>query len=661
MRKIKRTGLQKTKRAGLRIKPDETTYYRPDSAQENLQRRIAVLGIIMMITFAVLFSRLWFMQIVSGNDYRKKAEGNRIREISVEAPRGRILDRNGRVLVKNRNALTISIVPAELKDQREAVIKRLSKLLGMGEKEIDYKIEKSQAPNRRAVLIRSDVGEETVTYVREHQREFPGVIAGSRPVREYPYGSLAAHVIGYLGEISPEMLKEKKGQGYIAGDEIGLSGVECTYDEELRGEVGKYRLEVDAQGNSIREISRQEARAGENMRLTINQDVQTLVESALRMGVDNARTRQDPESPKTYQATGAAAVVMDPKNGEIIAMASYPTYDLNDFVGGISDKRWKELTDPKNQYPMNNRAIMSELPPGSTFKVVTAMSALMEGTYQMNSVFDCEHVFTTGAFKDYPKYCWSTHHRIDLFNGIAQSCDIVFYNLGLTFYNRQNQHQGKPLWEYARDWQLGKRTGIDLTSEQDGRVPSPEWKKEFNRTNPAYQVWYPGDTVNMAIGQGDILATPLQMAYLYSGLANNGRFIRPHVMKSLEDEDGRVIKEARPEVASQISLNPAYTNFVVQALCNVVQGKGTAAATFDGFPVKAIPLAGKTGTSEIAGKQPTAWFVCFAPVGDPKYVVAVAIEQGGHGGEVAAPVARRIVEGLFNIPAQGEIRPSVGD
>lgn len=653
--------MQLIKRAGLKIKPDETAYYRPDAAQENLQRRIAILGILMIITFAVLFSRLWFMQIVSGNDYREKAEGNRIREISVEAARGRILDRFGRVLVKNRNALTISIVPAELKDQRQAVIVRLSKLLGMGEKEIDYKIEKSQAPNRRAVLIKSDVGEEIVTYVREHQREFPGVIAGSRPVREYPYGSLAAHVIGYLGEISPEMLEKKSGLGYIAGDEIGLSGVECTYDEELRGEVGKYRLEVDAQGNSISEISRQEPRAGRNMRLTINQDVQTLVEAALKTGVDNARTRQDPESSRKYQATGAAAVVIDPTSGEIIAMASYPSFNLNDFVGGISEKRWKELTDPKNMYPLNNRAIMSELPPGSTFKIVTAMSALVEGTYNMNSAFNCEHVFTTGAFKDYPKYCWSTHDHIDLFQGVAQSCDIVFYNIGLTFFNRQDQHQGRQLWEYARDWQLGKRTGIDLTSEMRGRVPSPQWKREFNRANRAYQVWYPGDTVNMAIGQGDILTTPLQVAYLYSGLANNGKFVRPHVMKSLEDEDGKVIKRTEPKVAAEIQLDPTYTSFIVQSLCAVVQGHGTAAATFEGFPIQAVPLAGKTGTSEIAGKQPTAWFACFAPAGEPKYVVAVAIEQGGHGGEVAAPVARRIVEGLFSIPAQGEIRPSVGD
>ena len=649
------------KRAGLKIRPSETGYKRTDAAQERLQRRIAILGLVMLAAFGVLFARLWFMQIVSGNDYRKKAEGNRIREISIAAPRGRILDRNGKVLVKNRPALTISIIPVEMGTEKTVVIRRLSRLLGMGEKEIAYKIVKSQAPNQRAVLIKSDVGEEIVTYVDEHQREFPGVIADTNPVREYPYSSLAAHDIGYLGEISPDKLKEKKKEGYQAGDEIGLSGVECSYDAELRGKVGLKKLEVDANGNSIREISNVEPRSGDNLRTTIDLDVQAVVEAALKTGVDQARTRQDPETPKKYQATGASAVVMDPKTGEIIAMSSYPTFNLNDFVGGISQASWKALNDPKNQFPMNNRAIMSELPPGSTFKVVTALGALQEPIVNASSMFDCQHVFTVGPFKDYPKVCWSTHNHIDLFNGIVQSCDVVFYTLGYQFYQRQLQNQGKPLWEWARDFQLGKITGIDIPSEMSGRIPSPDWKKEFNRSNPQYQTWYPGDTVNMAIGQGDILTTPLQMAYLYSGIANGGKFIKPHLMKQLEDVDGKVVKKAPVEIAAEIPLNPQMQGFVVQALTGVVQGKGTAAPTFQGFPVAQIPIAGKTGTSEIAGKQPTAWFVGFAPAGDPKYVVAVAIEQGGHGGESAAPVARRIFERLFNLPPQGEIQPSVGD
>jgi len=646
-------------RSRLKIKPDETTYYRPDAAHENLQRRLAIFAFVIIAAFVVLFARLWFMQVVSGNTYRKKAEGNRIREISLEAPRGKILDREGRVLVKNRNALTVSVVPAEIGKDGE-VIGRLSRLIGMGESEIKRKIEKSQAPNQRAVLIKSDVSEEVITYIREHQREFSGVIAGTRPVREYPHNELACHILGYLGEISPEQLKEKKGKGYRAGDEIGLSGVECSYDEALRGQVGKYRLEVDAQGNAVRQLSRVEPRSGKNIRLTIDEGVQRIVEDALKTQITIAKTRYDPETQKRYVAGGGSAVVIDPKTGEILAMASYPSFNLNEFVGGISEKAWKELNDPKNMYPLNNRAIMSELPPGSTFKVVTAIAALTEGLFNMNSTFYCNHVFTEGPFKQYPKYCWSTHHRIDLFNGIIESCDIVFYEIGYRFWLRQGK-QGKPLWEYARDFQLGKETGIDLPSEMDGRVPTPQWKKEFNEKHGGDVVWYPGDTVNMAIGQGDILATPLQMAYLYAGLANNGKFMRPHVMKWIEDEDGNIVERFKPETAAELQVPQEALLAVKQALEGVVKGKGTASITFEGFPLDQIPVAGKTGTSEILGKQPTAWFVCYAPANDPKYVVAVAIEEGGHGGQSAAPVSRMILEGLFQVQTKGEIRPSVGD
>lgn len=647
-------------RVRFKIKPDETTIYRPDSAQESLQKRLTILGLLIIAVFTLLFVRLWFMQIVGGTDYREKAEDNSIQEISLEAPRGRILDRNGEVLVKNRSALTISVVPAEMPDDGK-VIERLSKLLGMGEDQIKYKIERSQAPKQRAVLIKSDVGEDIVTYVREHEREFPGVIAGTKPMREYPNGTLAAHVIGYMGEISQEQLEEKEGKGYLAGDEIGLSGVECVYDEDLRGEVGTYCLKVDATGEAISVLAHEEPRAGLNMRLTLDKNIQAVVENALATQVEVARNRYDRESEKKYAATGAAAVVLDPKNGEVIAMASYPTFDLNQFVGGISDKNWKELNEPENDYPLNNRAIMSQLPPGSVFKVVTAVGALVEGTFNMQSPFDCQGIFTKGEFKDYPKHCWSKHGHINLFNGIVQSCDIVFYEIGYNFYTRQLSNDGKPLWEYARDFQLGKPTGIDLVSEMDGRVPTPEWKREYNRENPELGVWWPGDTVNMAIGQGDLLATPLQIAYLYAGIANGGEFAKPHLMMSFEDMDGNEVEQADLETTAVIDVDEEIIGSVVQALRGVVQGKGTAAATFSGFPLQQIPVAGKTGTSEIMGKQSTAWFVCFAPADDPQYVVAVAIEEGGHGGESAAPVARMILDGLFNLQTAGDIQPSVGD
>ncbi|MDD5447771.1 MAG: penicillin-binding protein 2 [Actinomycetota bacterium] len=644
----------------LRIKLRETTYSKPDAEHERIKRRMKILGIIAIVAFGILVTRLWFMQIVSGEEYRKKAESNRIRQVSLEAARGRILDRKDRTLAKNSNTLTVSVVPAELDDEG-GVVERLSKLLGMGEREIAKKIEESQAPNQRAVLIKSEVSPDIVTYIAEHQREFRGVIAGTKAVRNYPYHSLAAHTLGYLGQVSEEVLSEKKEKGYTAGDEVGISGVEATYDEFLRGKAGELRLEVDAQGNFVREISRREAVPGNDLRLTIDLDVQAQVEEALRWGVELARTHTDAESGKKYEAPGASVVVLDPKNGEIIAMASYPTFDLNEFAGGISEEAWKTLNDPKNDFPLNNRPIMSEIPPGSTFKVVSALGALNESMYKTDSAFVCNHVFEKGAFKDFPKYCWSEHGRINLFNGIVESCDVVFYEIGYSFFLRQSQDVGKTLWQYASDFQLGKTTGVDLVGEKDGRVPNPEWKKEFNKNRPQYQAWYPGDTVNMAIGQGDLLATPLQMACLYAGIANGGKFVKPRLAKQVTEEGNKAAKESSPELRAVLDIPDIYLDQVSRALSGVVQGRGTASATFDGFPLGAIPVAGKTGTSEIAGKQPTAWFVCYAPVGDPKYVVAVAIEEGGHGGQSAAPVARRILEVLFNVEARGEIKPSLGD
>lgn len=643
----------------LKLKLRETSYSRPNSAQETFERRMAVFGVIIIIAVGALFTRLWFMQVVGGVNYRKMAEGNRIRELSLEAPRGSIMDRNGEVVVRNRNALSISVVPAELGGD-EKVIGRLSRLLDMSEEEIELKIEKAQSPNQRTVLIKSDVDEGVITYICEHQREFQGVLAGTTHIRDYPWKELAAHTIGYLGEISPEELEKKKDHGYSAGDEIGLSGVERTYDESLRGKVGKYRLEVDASGNAIRVLSRVEPRSGMDLRLTIDMDIQRAAEDALAAQVEVSRRRYHSETRRPYTVSGGSVVVMDPGNGEVLAMASYPTFDLNEFVDGISVAVWEEMNQPESFYPLNNRAIMSELPPGSIFKPVTALAGLKEGLAAPDSSYLCEGVFTEGAFEDYPKRCWKTHGPIDFFNSMVESCDIAFYHIGNSMYQRQLAGEGRALWDYAVDFRLGRTTGIDLISEMKGRVPTPEWKKEFNQGNPDYQVWYPGDTVNMAIGQGDVLATPLQMATIYGAIAT-GQFVRPHLMKSMEDEDGNILMESTTEIVEVLEYDQFMVEQVKHSLNAVVHGHGTAADTFDGFPLELIPVAGKTGTSEIVGKQPTAWFACYAPVTDPRYVVVVALEEGGHGGESAAPVARRVLEGIFGITSQGEIRPSTGD
>jgi penicillin-binding protein 2 len=631
-----------------------------------------------ILFFAVLIGivviRLWFLQVAQGKKYEAMAYGNRIRKVSIEAQRGYILDRNGVKMVVNRLALSIFVVPTDFEEleDKEAKVAELASLLDLDPEEIMKKLEGEQVQPHKPVLIKKDVDPGTWFFIKERQNEYPWVQATELPVRDYPPGeeTRAAHVLGYLGEISNEQLKQLEEKGYKAGDIVGTSGVEAYYEDTLRGVDGWVSIEVNARGLPLRQLEKVDPVPGNTLVLTIDRNLQKVVEESLASGMKLARTYFDKERGMNYAATAGAVVVLDPKNGEVLAMASEPTFNLEKFVGGIDEQEWKELNDPSKHYPLNNRAIVGQYPPGSTFKVVTALAALQEGLTTAYTTFTCNHVFNEGEFKDYPKTCWGTHGRIDFINGIIQSCDVVFYHLGYQFYNRgKNLEWENRLQEYARLMGLGSKTGIDLPNEFEGRVPTPQWKKEFNRDNPDYQQWYPGDTVNMAVGQGDILLTPLQLANLYAAIANRGPFFRPHLGKEILTWQGDSIKQIEPEKMGDLTdpnnplgimISRNNIEVVRNALTGVVQGRGTAASTFAGFPLNQIPVAGKTGTAEIAGRQPTAWFACYAPANDPKYVVVVMLEEGGHGGLVAAPIARRIIEYLFNLPFS-PLLPSGGD
>lgn len=619
------------------------------------------------VMVAVLVVRLWFLQVVQGDRYRSMAEGNRVREVPLEASRGKILDRNYRMLVGNRWALSIFVLPTEFEklEDKEAEAARLGAMLGIGGEEIMKKLQGEDVQPHKPVLIKKDVDPEVYFFIQERQSEFPWVFPEKMPVREYPEGdeSLAAHVLGYLGEISEEQLKVLKDKGYKAGDIVGTSGVEAYYEDILRGVDGKLIMEVDARGKPLQELGREERNPGKTLVLTLDRDLQRAVEQSLRQGIARARTYLDRERGRNYVAPAGAAVVLDPRTGEILAMASEPTFNLEDFVGGIDEEEWARLNDPRNNYPLNNRAIVGQYPPGSTFKVVTAMAALQEGMANAYSPFFCGHVFNRGEFAQYPKTCWGTHGSINFMNAIIQSCDVVFYELGYVFYeNRNREGWVTRLQDYAVLAGLGKPTGVDLPNEFEGRVPTPQWKWEFNQGNPDYQRWYPGDTVNMAVGQGDILVTPLQLANLYAAIANGGPYYRPHVGKEILTYLGETVDTIQPQKIGDITdpnndlgihVDRSKLEVVRTALTGVVARGGTAAGAFAGFPIKAIPVAGKTGTAEVQGKQPCAWFACYAPANDPRYVVVVMVEEGGHGGLVAAPIARHILEYIFGIP-QGQ-------
>ncbi|MDY6796483.1 MAG: penicillin-binding protein 2 [Actinomycetota bacterium] len=626
--------------------------------------RFTLFVMILSALMAVLVVRLWFLQVVQGDRYGAMAEGNRIREVDLEASRGYILDRNYDKLVSNRNALCIYVQPTEYEEleDKDAEIERLAEMLDMDPDEIRSKVEGEEVQPHKPVLIKSDVDPAIWYFIDERQVDFPWVMAETMPVRAYNEDEegLASHILGYLGEITQEQLEILEEKGYKAGDIVGTSGVEAFYEDTLRGENGKMTVEVDATGTPLQIVGETMPEPGDTLVLTIDKDLQKAVEESLRWGMEVARTYYDKERGKNYAATAGAALVLDPRNGEILAMASEPSFNLGRFVGGIDEQEWEALNDPENNYPLNNRAIVGQYPPGSTFKAVTAMASLQDLGVTAYTPFVCNHVFNEGEFEDFPKTCWGTHGNIDFMKAIIESCDVVFYHLGYEFYkNRDREGWVTRLQDYATLAGLGSTTGVDLPNEFEGRVPTPQWKWEFNEGNPDYQRWYPGDTVNMAVGQGDILVTPLQLANAYAAIANGGPFYQPHVGKKVLTWQGETVEEIEPieigdvtdtESESGVHADADILGVVRNALTGVVWGSGTAAGAFNGFPLEQYPVAGKTGTAEVANKQPCAWFACYAPAYDPQYMVVVMIEEGGHGGTVAAPVARRILEHIFELP-----------
>jgi penicillin-binding protein 2 len=605
---------------------------RPD---EKIQRRIAFFGVFAAIVFSILLGRLWFLQILMGTELSAQAESNRIRAIPLNAPRGIIYDRNGKILVQNRPGLVISVIPSVV-EKEPAVLKRLTSILGMPLADIKKKLNEKTADPLKPRVIKEDADDKAVVFIKEHQSDFSGVKIQVEGIRDYPYGQLASHILGYVGEVSDEELQKEEFKPYNLGDIIGKTGVERTYESFLKGEKGEQRLEVNASGDPLKILSTKDAIPGHNLVLTIDKDVQQVTEEALAQAVKTAHKQKYPN------ADAGAALVMNPNTGEILAMASYPSFDPQLFVGGISSKDWKQLTSKESNYPLNNRAITCAYPPGSTFKAVTGVAGLSEKIVSPKDSFRCSGRWTQMGRK-WAKYCWkrSGHGYQSFVSAVTQSCDIYFYEVGYKFYKTGEEK----LQEWARKFGLDNLTGVDLPFEAKGRVPDKAWKKDWNKNNPEYQNWMPGDTVNLAIGQGDLLTTPLQMANVYAAIANGGRLYQPTIAEKLLTSEGRTSHKFKPKLIRELGAEPETLKLMQQSL-QLVCERGTAAAAFSGFPQK---VAGKTGTAQVKGKDDFAWFACYAPADNPQYVVVVMIEQGGHGGSVAAPAARQILSKLFDI------------
>jgi len=600
--------------------------------RQRLKPRFAVLGGVVIVVLGVLLLRLWTMQVLNGRAYADDAVRNRVREITTIAPRGRILDRKGRELVTNRPTLAVVVSPSSKDD--DEMLTRLSALLDVPLTEIQERVgsKKEAALAPRVVAI--DVPLSTVAYLAEHAREFPGVEVQERAIRQYPQGKLAAHVLGYTGEIADSELGEPQYAEYDPTDIVGKSGAEKAFEGVLQGDRGRKVLEVDASGNPMRVIEQTDPEPGRDVVLTIDSRVQKIAEKALRDAL------RDAHNDDYRRAKAGAAVALDTRTGEVLAMASAPTYDPTVFLGGVSEKQWRSLTTTGSEFPLTNRAIMAQYPPASTFKAFTGLAGLQADVTGKWKTYHCAGRWT-GMGIQWAKWCWnhSGHGSESFMAGIRDSCDTVFYEIGHAFYKRK----GEPLQKFVRSFGYGSVTGIDLPGEADGRVPDAAWKKAYNEDYPEYQRWLPGDTVNMAIGQGDLLATPLQVAAAYGGIANDGEVMRPHVLRRVLGSDGKPVLVQPREVAFAPKVSKGNIRIMQEALEDVTSS-GTGAAAFRGFPTR---IAGKTGTAQVAGKDDYAWFVGYAPANNPRYVVAVVVEQGGHGGSVAGPAARQILSALL--------------
>jgi penicillin-binding protein 2 len=594
-----------------------------------LALRVAIMGGIALVLFAIVFFRLWYLQILSGDRYLAQANDNRVRELKVEAPRGKIVDRNGTVLVDNRTALSVQVSPERLPTRpakRKHEIRRLAFALDMDAGSVRRKIRRGvkELPFS-PVSLKTDVGLQTVFYLQENQADFPGVDVRRVFLRRYPYHEIGAHLFGTIGEVTERQLKRGRYAGVALGDRVGQSGIEYTYDRYLRGRNGASRVQVDATGRPKGELAVKDPRAGEQLRLSIDLSVQKAGQQALA----------------GFGKPGAF-VAMDPKTGEVIGLGSNPSFDPNVFAKGIRRSVYKRLTSAANGAPLADRATQGLYPTGSAFKLITSTASLESGIITPGTVlFDGGSLNVGGiSFKNAGGVA---HGALALPRALQVSSDVFFYQLGL----KADQKGGDVIQKWARRLGLGHPTGIDIPGEAGGLVPTPAWRNRLFRKGLTDRPWTPGDNINLAVGQGDLQADPLQMAVAYSTIANGGYVVTPHVGLRVEDASGSVLQEIEPRPRRKLDIGPQTRSAIMNGLRAAANDPGgTSAPVFEGFP---ITVAGKTGTAERGPQGDQSWYVAAAPYNDPRVVVAVTIERGGFGAEAAAPAARRILAAYFGI------------
>ena len=595
----------------------------PPSRQQTkraAQQRAWGFGVVIALLFLALVGRLWFLQIAHGDDFRDAAAANQARRIRTLAPRGMIVDRHGALLAANRPRLAIYATPDVAKNP--VVLGRLATLLGAAPGDIQQTIADNQQNPYDPVRIALDVPLAAVTQIEENKPFLPGVSTQPEPVRWYPKGTLAAHLLGTMGRINDEEWKTRRAQGYFSDDFVGKTGVEAAYESFLRGRPGGTDVQIDAHGRTIRALTHEGAAPGGTLTLTLDAPTQAAAERVF----------------KEHKFVGAA-VALDPRTGAVRAMVSAPTFDPDKFATGIAAKDWDPLNN-NAAHPLIDRAIDAMYPPGSTFKPVVAAAGLETGAITTHSAVYCPGSYHLGRARF---GCWETHGETDFTKAIAQSCDVFFYIAGRKIGPER-------LAYYSEQFGLAEKTGIDLP-EDIGSIPSPAWKaRHYKRLGASYAQWFPGDTLHMSIGQGDVLTTPLQMARVAATLANGGNVLRPYVVAKVTDgAAGNVLFRSQPAVVRRVPVSPVNMEAVRRAMrATVTSGTGKIVSFKD------LAVAAKTGSAQTYGAAMThGLFICFAPYDHPTIAIAAIVEHGGHGGSTAGKVARAMLQAYFHLKETG--------
>lgn len=618
-------------------------------ADTTIQGRLKGFVVAIGAVFAVLVAKLWSMQLIHGDEYTEQAESNSTTTVYTQAPRGRILDRNGNVLVTNRVSLTVVASSDILDDDVEMQL--LANLIGMPAQAVRREAQDTTEGYQNLRPISVDVSRRVVAYLGEHSYAFPDVSVEERTQRSYPYGSLAAHVLGYTGTVTSDQLEDNgdSSEGeveYQSGDVVGQTGVEYEYESVLQGVRGEQTVYVDADGNVLEYSTSIEPQAGSDLVLTLDLEVQQEAEESLERVTEEMRELG-------YDADGGCVIAIDCTNGEIIALASTPTYSPSLFVGGISSADWAALTDEDAQYPMMNRAIAGQYPSGSTIKPLTSFAALDYGVATSSSTWYCPGWWSWSgeSSDDTIMKCWwsSGHGTVDLADGITFSCDIVFYEIGKGFYYLDDD-EAEGMQETFRAYGLGSTTGIDLPGEASGRVPDAEWKWEyFSEYSDSERTWQGGDNCNIAIGQGDLLVTLLQMVCAYCSIANEGPVYRPHVMKGVRSPigDGFVSQYECEEIWS-VEESQDFRDLVADGMYGVIYEEDEDQT--EHWTNLDVTVRGKTGTAEQSTGDPVGWFIAYAPAENPQYVVGANMDRVLSGARSAMYVVRDVFGAIYGQP-----------